>query len=241
MAPALLDAPNTLPWKTFLAGFRWQQGEHITALGANGSGKSTLLLALVKNEPHVVLLLTKPRDPTLETFIKQNDFKRLYSWPPSYDDNRIALWPRFRSVEDYSTMGNTFYRAINGYKENKQRIDGIFQQGGWVLVADEMRVMQRLGLEDTMVMLLTQGRSNDLSIVCGAQRPRHVPVEMLSEPTHLFLYHCSDKYDIDRLSDIGGRRTEEIKQIVPMLEQYQFLYVNKRNGTLAISKVDKKR
>lgn len=227
------------PWRTLRSQFAatWQQGQHVTALGANGSGKSTLLLDIARIRENVVLLLTKPRDPTLSDYIERYKYTKISSWPPPSKKYRIALWPPFRNKFDYPRMARTFENAINGYTHNKQQIEGIMSQGCWTVVADEMRMMQRLGLEDDMVMLLTQGRSNDISLLCGAQRPRHIPVEMLTEPTHLFLFHCSDKYDIDRLSEIGGRRTEEIKALVPKLKEYQFLYVNKRKGTLAISKV----
>lgn len=222
-------------WSVLRKSIDWKQGEHVTALGASGSGKSTLLLDLISKRRYVVLMLTKRVDPTLATYIKRHKFVRISRWPAGYDDDRIAFWPVIRHTTDYKVLAPAYAEVIDG--NDKRKVQGAFEQGNWTILFDEMRVMDKMGITDAITATLTQGRSSGLSIVSGAQRPRHVPVEMLSEPTHLFLFHCSDKYDLDRLSDIGGRRVNEIKAIVPQLHEYQFLYVNKRNGTIAISKV----
>lgn len=233
-----LDVPRT-PWREFLAGLDWRQGQHVSALGANGSGKSTLLLKLMEKRRYRLLMLTKPRDTTLSKWLESQKITKISKWPGPSRDYSLALWPPLRNRSDMDAQARIFSDAINGYTQarTRRKIEGAFQQGGWTILIDEVRVFMDLDLKRELTMLLTQGRSNDLTIVCGAQRPRYVPVEMLSEPTHLFLFHCSDRYDLERLADIGGRRVNDIRRIVPELNGHEFLYINKRTGALAVSEV----
>ncbi len=229
-------------WRDFKAQFSsiWEQGQHVTILGATGSGKSTLEGELLSLRRFVVLLATKGEDEELSHFTRKHRFTRLTHWPPSAFDERIALWPSVENVTQYKSLGPIFYRAINGFRtQTRKHVQGIFQQGRWTVGLDEVLVLQKLGLQETLELLWTQGRSKKLSIVAGSQRPRKVPREMFTEPTHLFIFSCTDEDDIDRLSEIGGRHVKEIKRIVPTLEPFHFLYVNKRGNDIAIGKVER--
>jgi hypothetical protein len=40
-------SPDRLSWSSFLSGFQWRQGEHVSLIGPTGTGKSTLAFGLV--------------------------------------------------------------------------------------------------------------------------------------------------------------------------------------------------
>jgi hypothetical protein len=220
-------------WNSFLRQFVWKQGEHVAVIAPTGWGKSTIAFEIIKKRKYVVILGTKPRDKTLSDYIKTNDYEDTQKWPPGDFTNKIALWPRFKTIDSFDTQRSVFKSAINGYG----KIQGLFQQGGWTIVIDEvMYFREELQLDKEMRMLWTQGRSNDLSVVASAQRPRDIPLLMLNQSTHLFLGRFSDVYEIRRISEIGGEAGEQIKQYLPRLKEYEYFYVNTRTGKTAITK-----
>lgn len=244
-------------WAPFRSEFAktWRQGQHISIIGSTGTGKSVLECEILSMRRFVILLATKGEDPELADFTRTKGFRRIAKWEPhkgkpSEVDNRIALWPRVDNLTDFKRLGRVFYDAINGYEESDTRrwyefwrlssVPGIYKQGRWTLGLDEVSVLaHHLNLGETLSFLWTQARTKLISLVGGTQRPRWVPREMFTEPHHLFLFNLSDKEDIARLGEIGGRRVNEIKAIVPELPPYHFLYVNKRSGDMSISKVER--
>ena len=99
---------GSVPWGTFLSGFRWNQGEHVSLIGPTGHGKTTLAGHLLEHppigrfhphsqhpywrtlkqvppesvelpRPYVVIFANKRRDETAERFL-QRGYVRLAQW-----------------------------------------------------------------------------------------------------------------------------------------------------------------
>lgn len=227
-----------LPWQNFRRYFAksWKQGEHVSIIGPTGSGKSLLAFEVVRLREYVILFLTKGRDKTADRFIEANDYEVITKWPPSAFNNKVALWPKFQGVDSFVTQHRVFRDAING----KGNIDGIYAAGGWTLLIDEvMYFTEELKLNNELRMLWTQGRSNDISLVAGTQRPRDVPQLMLNQWSHLFVFQTADRYEVDRLAAIGGNISQIIKQNVPTLNRHEFMYINRVTQEHYRSKVQK--
>ncbi len=231
-------------WSSFIQSFsrKWRQGEHITIIGPTGSGKSFLALQVMRARKYYILLLTKGNDSTLDKFVKDEKVTVIQSWPlDGFEDEnghlKVALWPRFTGVDSFQHQHNVFSQAINGYKRGARKVPGIYTEGGWSVLIDEvMYFTQELKLEPELRMLWTQGRSNNISLVAGTQRPRDVPMLMLNQYTHLFVFQSTDKYEIERLASIGGNVSNIIKEYVPKLQRHQFLYINRITAEAIISK-----
>jgi hypothetical protein len=224
------------PWSEFLsADFQWEQGEHVTLVGTTGQGKTTLETELVQLRNHCMFLGTKTDDDTQEEL-----------GPLGF---RIA-----RNVKDISTEVSPKW-VINpgGLKKNeevpemkarqrpiyRQAIATAYHQGSWCLIIDEGRyICDYLGLKDEVTLAYLQGRSHNLSVVMGTQRPRFVPLESFDQATHLFFWKDNDLGNIDRISELAGLRRVQVKHIVPRLEQHQFLYVNSRTDLMVVSRVE---
>ncbi len=233
---------STENWYSFTKRFKrqWKQGEHVTIVGPTGSGKSILALELINLRRYYVLLLTKGNDKTADTFINKNELEVIERWPPSGFDDKIALWPRFRGIDSFEIQARVMREAINGYRRKGRKIAGIYEEGGRAVLIDEVMYFdEELHLDTEMRMLWTQGRSNNISLVAGTQRPRTVPMVMLNQWTHLLLFQTSDKYEIQRLSDVGGNISTIIKETVPHLAPHQFLYIHRLHTDAIISKVER--
>lgn len=226
-------------WSEFWQYFDWKQGEHVTAIGSTGQGKTTLCLALLQRREFPTVLACKPRDEVLDD-VKKYGYDITRKWPPGRFDGRfytpqktpkLCLWPPSEKLHALGKQRSVFLEYL----------EDAFQSGGYAIFADEIRYLTAdLGLEKEMIRILLQGRSLGLSLVSSTQRPRHVPLEIYSQATHLFLFRESDKQNLQRLSEIGGINSDEVKLIVQKLPQHHFMYINTRDGTMAISKLQSK-
>lgn len=226
------------PWDEFLAEFEEQwpantrgQAEHVTLVGPTKQGKTTLALVLVKErarlrDAHVVILATKPKDPTLSAL----GWPIIRDWPPSYGQKQVIFWPRFsRDVRRAAILQRHAFDPV---------LADIFHDGKRVVVVDEAFYMTDvLGLEATMKQFWSQGRSNDLIVVAGTQRPRNVPREMFSECSHFFAFRTADEDELRRVGEIGGVDTKRLRDTMRALKPHEFVYCQTRTGLILRSMV----
>lgn len=221
-----------IPWSNFFSRFIWKQDEHIAIIGPTGQGKTTLALALMERRKYPIVLACKPKDEVLDD-VKSYGYETVREWPPSRNyrptkEPKICLWPKAEKLRSGKVVQQREFMAF---------LEDAFESGGYSIFADEVRYLTHdLKMKDEIVRILLQGRSNKISFVSSTQRPRHVPLEIYNQSTHLFLFRESDRANLQRLSEIGGVNTEHVKKLVEKLPQFHFLYVNTRNGGLAISK-----
>lgn len=222
-----MSRPAVASWRKFSRSFRWNPGEHVTTIGHTGSGKSHLLRALLAQRRYVVVLGTKPKDPTLDGFVSDG-FTRISRWPPPGDVSRVLLWPRIRERADLAGLGPTFRNAL----------DDIFIEGSWTVYVDELHYAEsRLGLGDQLTDLWEQGRSLGVSVVAATQRPANVSLLAYSQATHVFLYRSTDDRDLSRLAELGGGHDKrELRDVVRHLPRFAFAYINTRTGALTVSR-----
>jgi hypothetical protein len=221
-----LAAVPFVPWGDFRRRMGWRQGEHVTLIGKTRSGKTTLALQLMPLRRFVVVLATKPRDPLLNRLRRQG-YHVTRKWPvPTEVYERVVFWPRVEAMADQWQQE----RDVAGFLES------IYETGGWTVYLDEVRYVTEpsyLGLRTQVQLLWTQGRTLDVSVVAGTQRPAWVPLEAYSQADHLFLWREADDSNLKRVASITGVRSREIRELVPQLPEHQALYVNTVTGALA--------
>lgn len=190
--------------------FLWSQGEHVTLIGRTGSGKTSLARELLKLRRYVIVMLSKP-DPLI--------------WP--------GTWKRISTVKQVDVADATRYLLKPSYErqasEFYQAFSMAWEQGGWCVYIDELYYMQRLGLEESIVKLLTQGRSNFLTVVCGVQRPAWVSRFAFSEPRYVISAKLGDRADIRRVGEIVG---EGYVQECEKLDWHEFLVLDRQTDTM---------
>jgi energy-coupling factor transporter ATP-binding protein EcfA2 len=219
------QAPR-IPWDKFVTQtFKWRQGQHMALIGPTGQGKTTLLTQLVPLHPYVVVFGTKPRDETMDHFIRRG-YVRLERWrslDPRYYPRRV-LWPNAMRLDSREVQKDIFRDAM----------ERIFREGNWTVVIDETwYFVNEIKLGHLIKLYLLQARALGISLVNATQRPAFVPLEIYDQSTHLFFFRDNDETNLRRLSGISWRSADLIRRIVSDLEEHQVLYINTRTGLMA--------
>lgn len=224
------DSVPRVSWEEFLRHFRWEQGEHISAIGPTGSGKTTLIRQLLARRDYVAALATKPADSTMSGLVRKEKFRLIRSWdekPPVVGrGQKVVLWPKFQRPED----------QINQQYQIDRALREMFVSGGWCVFADELFYLcKTLRLTSLLETYWTQGRSLGLSLVGGTQRPAHVPLFAYDQATHLFFWRDNDETNLRRIAGLGGMSAKEIRSAVTGLPKHHALYVNTRDGEIMVT------
>jgi energy-coupling factor transporter ATP-binding protein EcfA2 len=211
-------------WPEFWPLFDWRQSEHVALIGPNGQGKTTLLISILPKRTYVSVLVTKPRDETIDKLIASgyDEYREWLDVDPDKSPRRV-IWPDAKHTGAQAKQTEVFRHAM----------DEMFVDGRWTCVVDEgYYFTKRLKLGDVMMDYWTQGRSNKISFVVGTQRPAWVPVEMYGESTHLFIWRTVEREALRRVSDLGAANADVAKMVIQNLEPHQCLYVNTRTGKM---------
>jgi DNA helicase HerA-like ATPase len=232
------EAVPLVPWRSFLADFMtsWPanakgQAEHVTFVGPTKQGKTTLALEILKErarirDAHIVVLATKPRDLTLSRL----GWPVIRQWPPGYGQKQVIFWPRF--AKDVRRAAYAQRLAFDPV------LADIFADGNRVVYIDEaFYFTDTLGLGSTLKQYWTQGRSVNLIVVAGTQRPRGVPREMFSEASWFFAFRTADEDELRRVSEIGGVDTRWLREVMRTLKPHEFVAVQTRTGVMVRSMV----
>lgn len=212
----------------FMSRFLWIQGEHIGMIGPTGQGKTNLSMHLLPARQFVTVIATKPKDETLDIFIKGFHYKKFTDWKSSYTSDRMVqkypkriLWPDASSLKQSRVKQTTVFDPA---------LSDLFGMGSWCVCIDELWWMSYiLKFQEEIKIYLQQGRSLDLSLMCATQRPAWVPLELYDMSTHLFFWADNDRANLNRISGIGSFNSDAIRLRIRTLRQFEVLYVNTRD------------
>jgi hypothetical protein len=124
-----------------------------------------------------------------------------------------------------------------------EALNVIVQQKSWTVWLDEVKyIAQFLGLAGEVTYCLEQLRSINATIICGAQRPAWLPLSVLSNSSHVFIWKTTFTDDAKRLADIGGVDSKEVAALAKTLDRHEFLYIHTRGTEARIlrSEVERK-
>lgn len=223
-----------VPWDQFLKDFRWNQGEHIAIIAPPGAGKTTLMSAIKHKRKFNIVFGTKKADPLYNQLIKEG-YRHIQSFDDikHYDQN-LLLWPTYSGniTQWMSRQEAVFLHALNG----------IVRDGGWTLWIDETKyASEMLSLRKEISFCVDQLRSNNSSIICGAQRPSWLPQSVLANASHVFLWKSTNREDQIKLADVGGIDAKVVRDEAKSLGSHEFIYIKTRgvNSKMVISQVRK--
>jgi energy-coupling factor transporter ATP-binding protein EcfA2 len=213
--------------------WEYEAGQHVTLIGPNGRGKTTLGLDLLgataSKEMQAFVLVSKPRDETIDRYTKKLKYRTIETYPP---DPHIFKKPAGYMVRphqsltdlegDETRLHNVFRSTMRGcYASPKPNI----------VFADEVQELQSgLKLKKECEAFWKRGRSLKSGLWACAQRSAHNSQDMYNAPAHLFLFSDPDKRNRQRFAEIGGVDPDLVMECVYNLDDYQALYI-KRSGS----------
>lgn len=219
-------------WRDHLDSLQWAQGEHLLVAAPNKAGKTSMVRHLARKRSHVVVFVTKIKDPTFEHEFR--GWTILREWPRNPKDlpdwhTRILLWPR-----QQKTMIGTLaeQRRVFGHA-----LDAIAHQGNRCVVIDEGLMFtdpKILGFGTQVSMMFYYGRSSGLSLVFLTQRPAWVPVVAYSSVTHAYFARTRDRNDLKRLADMGGIDSKLVgANLARLSSRHDFVYLNPQGDAMS--------
>jgi hypothetical protein len=199
----------------------WYQGEHVGLIGPTGSGKTTVAKDVVSIRTWCVMLAVKKFDDTIGLF-KRAGFKVISKWPPEHNQRHVILWVKPKDIDAQSEQEEKLHKAL----------ESIYASGGWCVFFDEAGyIAGHLRMSQQLTVLLNQGRSSHISVVCAMTRPKsmqaRIPGETLNQCRHLLIWRYTDEREIKSCAEIAGISHREMLQLQQLLGQHDFLYKGK--------------
>ena len=205
----------------------WNQGEHCVVLGPTGSGKTRYTSTILAIRSYVCVLAVKAHDDTLEQF-KQRGYRLITHWPPpDYKMRHVILWIKPKSLTATKTQSIAISEAL----------ESMYLSGGWCIYFDEAGyIAGHLKLDQELGILLNQGRSSGISVVCSMTRPHSVvgkvPLETLNQTRHQLIFKYQDEREIEACAKITGLSKSLMIYYMRQLKTYKeghtdFVYVGK--------------
>lgn len=188
-------------------------------IGKTGGGKTTLAQFLVEDEwkPYSITWNPKASEKVLEwDQIHVTSLGELYSKEGDDDANRIIYTPSALNARNINNQYEFFY--------------WIYERRHTRLYIDEATEIQYNGLKppDYLTACLNRGRERGVSTLTATQRPSGVPMNILSESEHYYVFRLNLPQDRKRVEEICGISIEMQLE----LKDYEFYYFNVSRGLL---------
>jgi len=186
---------------------RIKPNEHVFIAGMTQSGKTFLAKEYLRYEQTQIYVL---------------DTKGLFDWSDIEDVEIISHLEQIHRTKSkkviyrpiWEQLTNDFYNAFFEYCMKRRNC---------IVVIDEvMQICKNsLSLPEWYKGILTRGMELKVSAWSLSQRPAKIPIEIMSESTHYFIFRLNNINDRQRLEDYTG---QDEFLIIP--ERYNFWYFN---------------
>jgi hypothetical protein len=230
------ELPPFVRWDAFLQDFyrRFQAGTHVTIIGPTGVGKTVLARQLLRRRAFVVVLGVKQRDPELYGPFQAEGYeltRRFDPEPPAnVDEQRLLFVP---TTDKHGAEGR-----VERARKFRSALNDIYDAGDWCVYCDDVQYLaDQLRLAPELEELWMLGRSEGVTVVASSQEPVNIPVMAYGMASHLFLFKNPDVYRAKRMAELTGVNREVAELTILRLPPHEFLYIDKRDGYMARSRV----
>lgn len=108
----------------------------------------------------------------------------------------------------------------------KQVIEDAYDERGWTIYIDETQIVtdrRLMGLAAPVEQDLIAARDRKVSIVSSFQRPANIPRTTHEMSTWFLVFYTRDRDTVDRIAEMAGRPTAEMRGMVSGLPEFCLL------------------
>lgn len=191
--------------------------DRVFVVGSTGSGKTTLVKALLWKLPSVFVL-----DP-----------KHTFTLPPQWESRIYHTMAELRHHDD-ETDGQAIAAIYRPTLDNmSDGCDDFFyflfdRRDCYVYVDEAMRITNATRIGKGYATVLQLGRERNVGCWSATQRPANIPVVLLTEAEHFFVFRLRSPDDRDRMFKYTGQ--PELERIPP--DQHGYWYYSDKTGQL---------
>lgn len=221
--------------------FVYSPGDHVVFGGPSKHGKTRLAFDLLSPvaspDAPAYIAVSKPTDETTEKRGKELGFRFVQDWPVSKQlkeywqgsPSGYVIWPKFGDVQnDMDNAAHITSRLIADRYTASARSRKHSAAG--ILVMDDTMVKAKvMGLDNQMVTILAMAGGMKLGLWVFVQKPTDSGKTTLwayENGDHYFFTKGGDTRMLRRYQEIAGDKGTIVREVVPTLERYQFLYLH---------------
>lgn len=229
---------------------RWDynKGEHVVFGGRSTGGKTRLCFDLlaVTCSPSLPAYVaqSKPTDKETREGAKRLDLRVVPNWPPNKKVKELlGEKPRgYLVCPPFGDLNTDMERCaqVTAKLLDERYAAGAKGQNGILVMDDTMVKAKIMRLDSKMVTILAMAGAMGIGEWIFVQKPTDSGRTTLwgyENSIHCFFTKGGDAKMLARYAEIGGEHSQTIKEVVPTLEPFQFLYFHKTQGWICI--VDK--
>lgn len=228
--------------------FDYKPGQHVVFGGPTRRGKTSFAFDLIEYIANpdfpAYIAVPKPQDPVTAQRGTELGFRRVGEWPPpkklgemlgGQKPSGYLIWPQFGDLDtDMERCAHLIHALLmERYSHGASRKN----KGGILVMDDTMVIAKIMGLDKDMVTVLAMAGAMKLGLWIFVQKPTDSGRTTLwgyEQASHLFFTRGGDARMLTRYVEIIGENGPLAKQVIPTLEPFQFLYVNKVEGHMCI-------
>lgn len=192
-----------------------KRGDRALFVGTTGSGKTLAAGSLLVGQPDVIVL-----DP-----------KQQFEWPKGKEPANGIVTKNPKEVLAHAGPSPLVFRpSLTMAKMGMEWFwRWVWERGNTLVYIDETTLLckSRTILSDGMGRAIQQGRQRDVGVWCATQRPANIPIPILSESEHMFIFRLRNPADLKRMSDYSDPKVMQDPS-----SGHDFWYYNDRDQTL---------
>jgi len=197
-------------------------GQHIVLVGSTGSGKSEFAQTLLNMRGSILAIDTQDSLDKLTEVKTFHDPHGLGMRLKFYKRLRYIPKGEYRDREWWNFVFETFLHSSSKKKPRPRTlyIDEIYHIG------------YGISFPNQLPRAITTARQRKLSFVIATQRPRQIPMPVLSEASKIIVFYLSKFDDRKVISQFVRKDPKEMmRELEAQEDDYSFLVIDNRKGT----------
>ena len=228
--------------------FHYKPGEHVVFGGPSTKGKTRLAFDcaqyVISPRDPLYVAQSKPRDKETDAGAEKLGLRIVPDWPVSPQvkelwegkPNGYVIRPKFGNINtDMHRCAEITARLLAD-----RYTAGVKGKRGILMMDDTMVKAKILGLDNQMVTIIAMAGAMGIGEWVFVQKPTDsgkITLWAYENAIHCFFTKGGDARMLERYSEIAGENGKILRQAIPTLTEYQFLYLHKYEGWICI--VDK--